>query len=43
MRTTLDLQDALVRGAKKRAFHGGATLTGVIEEALRPYLEACIL
>ncbi|MGH7319988.1 MAG: type II toxin-antitoxin system VapB family antitoxin [Candidatus Rokuibacteriota bacterium] len=38
MRTTLDLQDALVRTAKKRAADDGKTLTAVIEEALRQYL-----
>jgi hypothetical protein len=38
MRTTLDLQDDLVRRAKRRAGDEGTTLTGVIEEALREYL-----
>lgn len=38
MRTTLDLDDALVRKAKRRAADGGTTLTAVIEQALREYL-----
>lgn len=38
MRTTLDLDDALMREAKKRAADDGATLTRVIEEAIRFYL-----
>lgn len=38
MRTTLDLDDALLREAKKRAAHEGATLTRIIEESLRHYL-----
>jgi hypothetical protein len=38
MRTTLDLEDDLVRRAKRRAGDEGTTLTGVIEEALRQYL-----
>ena len=38
MRTTLDLEDALVRKAKGRATETGTTLTAVIEEALRQYL-----
>jgi hypothetical protein len=38
MRTTLDLSDALLRGAKRRAAEEGRTLTSVIEEALREYL-----
>ena len=38
MRTTLDLHDALVRDAKRRAAHEGRTLTAVIEDALRHYL-----
>jgi len=38
MRTTLDLSDALLRGAKRRAAEEGRTLTSVIEEALRDSL-----
>jgi hypothetical protein len=38
MRTTLDLDDALVRKAKGRAADEGTTLTALIEEALRRYL-----
>jgi hypothetical protein len=35
MRTTLDLDDALLRHAKKLAAEEGKTLTRVVEEALR--------
>jgi hypothetical protein len=35
MRTTLDLEDTLMRAAKRRAAEQGTTLTKVIEEALR--------
>jgi hypothetical protein len=38
MRTTLVLDDHLVRKLKKRAADEGRTLTAVIEEALRQYL-----
>ncbi|HLK11578.1 MAG TPA: hypothetical protein VKW76_09365 [Candidatus Binatia bacterium] len=38
MRTTLDLEDALLRAAKKRAAEEGTTLTHVLEEALRHHL-----
>jgi hypothetical protein len=38
MRTTLDLDDTLIRKAKGRAAAEGSTLTAVIEEALRRYL-----
>jgi len=38
MRTTLDLPDALLHGAKRRAAEEGRTLSSVIEEALRQYL-----
>jgi hypothetical protein len=38
MRTTLALDDDLVRKAKKRAADARTTLTAVIEEALRHYL-----
>jgi hypothetical protein len=37
MRTTLDVDDALIRKAKTRAAAEGTTLTSVIEEALRQY------
>ncbi len=39
MRTTLDVQDALLRLAKRRAAEEGRTLTSVIEDALRQYLD----
>lgn len=39
MRTTLEFQDALMRQAKKRAAEDGETLTGLIEKALRAYLQ----
>lgn len=35
MKTTLNLDDHLVREAKKRAAEEGTTLTHVVEEALR--------
>jgi Bacterial antitoxin of type II TA system, VapB len=38
MRTTLDLDDALIRKAKGRATDEGTTLTALIEAALRQYL-----
>jgi hypothetical protein len=38
MRTTLQLQDALLRAAKRRAADEGKTLTAIIEEALRDHL-----
>jgi len=38
MRTTLDLDDELIRKAKSRATNEGSTLTAVIETALRQYL-----
>ena len=38
MRTTLDLDDRLLREAKKRAVDAGESLTRVIERALRVYL-----
>jgi hypothetical protein len=40
MRTTLALDDRLVRAAKKRAVEEGTTLTRVIEDALRRHLTA---
>lgn len=39
MKTTLNLDDALLREAKKRAAEEGTTLTHVVEEALRAALE----
>jgi len=38
MRTTLNLDDALIRAAKKRAAEEGQTLTALIERSLRAYL-----
>jgi hypothetical protein len=38
MRTTLEIQDALLRLAKRRAADEDRTLTAVIEDALRQYL-----
>jgi plasmid stability protein len=38
MRTTLDLDDALMREAKQRAAATGRTLTGLVEAALRELL-----
>ena len=38
MRTTLDLDETLIRKAKRRATDEGTTLTAVIEGALRQYL-----
>ena len=38
MRTTLDMEEALLRKAKKRAAEQGSTLTRLLEEALREYL-----
>ena len=40
MRTTLDLDDHLVREAKRRALDQGSTLTSFIEEALRERLRS---
>ena len=39
MRTTVDLNDQLLRAAKKRAANEGIPLRRVIESALRTYLE----
>jgi hypothetical protein len=39
MRTTLDLDDRLLRMAKQRAAEEGDTLTHVVERALRGYLQ----
>lgn len=38
MRTTVRLDDALLKAAKRRAIERGMTLTAVIEEALRQAL-----
>ena len=38
MRTTLDLEDQLLRLARRKAAEEGRTLTAVIEEALRVLL-----
>lgn len=38
MRTTLDLDDDLMRAAKRRAAHTGRTLTSLVESALRELL-----
>jgi hypothetical protein len=38
MRTTLDLDDDLLRAAKHRATDDGSSLTRVLEDALRSYL-----
>lgn len=38
MRTTLDLDDRLLRAAKKRAAEERRTLTRIIEDALRAFL-----
>lgn len=38
MRTTLDIDDTVLRAAKRRAAETGRTLTAVVEEALRELL-----
>lgn len=38
MRTTLDLDDTLMRAAKRRAAETGRTLTALVETALRELL-----
>ena len=40
MRTTLQLDDRVVEGAKRYAAREGTTLTAVIERALRQFLAA---
>ena len=40
MKTTIELNDSLLREAKRAASRQGTTLRGVIEAALRVYLEA---
>ncbi|MDB5971079.1 MAG: hypothetical protein JWQ90_3529 [Hydrocarboniphaga sp.] len=39
MRTTLDIEDRLLREAKSAAAQQGTTLTAIIEQALRRLLE----
>jgi hypothetical protein len=39
VRTTLDLDSGLLRAAKRRAAETGRTLTSILEEALRRYLQ----
>lgn len=39
MKTTLNLDDKLVRAAKRRALEEGRPLTRLIEDAVRRYLE----
>jgi hypothetical protein len=39
MRTTLDLDDSVLRQAKKRAAEEGSSLTSLIERAVRVYLQ----
>ncbi|CAN5859428.1 antitoxin VapB48 [soil metagenome] len=39
MRTTLDLDDEVMRTLKRRAAETGRTLTSLVEEALRAMLE----
>lgn len=38
MRTTLDLEDAVIERARRRAAKEGTTLTDVVERALRLFL-----
>lgn len=40
MKTTLNFDDRLIRAAKVRAAQDGETLTRLIEQALRDYLQA---
>ena len=39
MRTTINLNDELLRSAKRRAVSEGTSLRAVVERALRSYLE----
>ncbi len=39
MRTTLEFEDALLKAAKRRAAEEGKTLTRLLEDALRRYLD----
>jgi len=38
MRTTIDINDELMRHAKKKAAHDGVSFRDVVEDALRRYL-----
>lgn len=38
MRTTLDLEDAVIERARRRAAREGTTLTDIVERALRLFL-----
>lgn len=38
MRTTLDLEDAVIERARRRAAKEGTTLTDIVERALRAFL-----
>ncbi len=38
MRTTIDLEEALLRRARERATASGTTLSRLVQEALRAYL-----
>jgi Bacterial antitoxin of type II TA system, VapB len=38
MRTTLDLEDAVIERARRRAVKEGTTLTDIVERALRLFL-----
>ena len=40
MKTTIEISDALLRAAKRRAAERDTTLRAIIETALRRYLEA---
>jgi len=40
MRTTIELNDELMRAAKRRAADEGTTLRRVVEDALRSHLES---
>ena len=40
MRTTVDLEEDLLRAAKALAREGGVTLSAVVREALRAFLDA---
>lgn len=40
MKTTLNVDDRMIRDAKARAAQGGERLTSLIEPALRDYLRA---
>jgi hypothetical protein len=40
VRTTLNLDDALVQELRREAVERGATLTSLLEDAIRTYLEA---